>query len=669
MLNKLKALSKLKRNSLIAILLLIGALVGLNLMTTVNASINNDILIVAAIALLFTIFNFEVKGYKMWIKNLVILIIIATFTFILFEVFDEAELVSFQYNFNWMKVNPDFKMRIFINILLCMLPFFVFFMFTASARFSLVAGIVLQYFIGLAFYFTMLVRGEMVLFTDLYALGTAMEVASNYDFSITPTIVLGTLLAGFLIVLAAQAEHMSVDKWARRRQRFITAATLCIAITAFLNVDIEQYYYSWNLKFDGHPYVFALNAKLTRNTPPEEYDADAIGTLVAQTSDTTETTAVKPNIIAIMNESLADLYTIGNLQTTVDYMPNMHNLTENTISGQAYVSVFGGGTCDSEYTFLTGNTVSYLADNARPYQLYVNDTSPSIVSTLNDLDYSSHAIHPGELTSWNRDEVYPDLGFEDFTTRADMPDAVYARGAYVSDHTNFQYLIQKFEENQNSGSEKPFFGFDVTIQNHGGYALDASDLEPVEITNLEGEYPLAEQYMATVYDSDAAFGDLIAYFETVEEPTMIVMFGDHLPNLEPGFFQELMGKSASEYTVAEKEKLYNTPFVIWANYDIPEQQNVQISVNYLSSYLLEQAGLPQTAYNKYLLDLSQEMPILNKQGVMTDTGAYYTLDDPINPYYNDLENYQDILYNNIFDNDNRYNNVFYLEEATDDSGL
>ena len=661
MFNKLKALSKLKRNSLIAILLLIGALVGFNLMTTVNVSINYDILILAAITLLFTIFNFELKGYKMWIKNLVILIIIATFTFLLFEIFDEAELVSLQYNFHWMKVNPDFKMRIFINILLCMVPFFVFFMFTASARFSLVAGIVLQYFIGLAFYLVMSVRGEMVLFTDLYALGTAMEVASNYDFSITPTIVSGTLFAGFLIVLAAQAEHMSVDKWARRRQRFITAATLCIAITAFLNVDVEKYYYSWNVNVDGHPYVFAVNAKLTRNTPPADYDADEIATIIPEISDTTAMATVKPNIIVVMNESLADYTTLGDLQTNIDYMPNIRSLTENTISGQAYVSVFGGGTCDSEYAFLTGNTISFLADNARPYQLYVNDTSPSLVSTLNDLDYSSHAIHPGEATAWNRDEVYPDFGFEDFTTRVDMPDATYTRSAYVSDHSGYQYLIQKFEENQNSGSEKPFFGFNVTIQNHGGYDLDASDLEAVEITNLQGDYPLAEQYMTLVHDSDAAFGELIAYFETVEEPTMILMFGDHFPNVEPALVEELMGKSTAEYTLEDKEKLQNTPFVIWANYDIQEQQNVQISLNYLSSLLLEQAQLPQTAYNKYLLNLSQEMPVLNKDGVITNTGAYYRIDDPANPYYNDLENYQDILYNNIFDNANRYNSAFYLQ--------
>ena len=669
MLNKLKALSKLKRNSLIAILLLIGALVGLNLMTTVNASINNDILIVAAITLLFTIFNFPLEGYKLWIKNLVILIIIATFTFLMFEVFDEVELVSLQYDLNGIKTNANFKMRIPINILLCMIPFFLVFMFTARARFSLITGIVLQYFVGIIFYLTKVVRGDMVLFTDIYALGTAVEVVSNYEFSITPTIIAGTILAGFLIVLGAQAGHMSVDKWARRRQRFITATTLCIAIMAFLNVDIEQYHDSCDIRFDGHPFAFAVNAKYTQKMSPENYDADEIGTLVGQTSDTTATAAVKPNIIAIMNESLADLYTLGDLQTNIDYMPNMRGLTENTISGQAYVSIFGGGTCDSEYSFLTGNTISFLAENARPYQLYVNDTSSSLVSTLNDLDYSSHAIHSGDAGAWNRDDVYPDFGFEDFMTKADMPDATYTRGVYISDQSNYQYLIQKFEENQNSGSEEPFFGFNVTIENHGGYTLDDSALEPVEITNLEGDYPLAEQYMTTVHDSDAAFGELIAYFETVEEPTMIVMFGDHFPYLEPAFFEELMGKPESEYTVADQEKLYNTPFVIWANYDIPEQQNVQISVNYLSSYLLEQAELPQTAYNKYLLNLSEKMPIINKKGVMTNSGEYYSLDDPTNPYYNDLKDYQKILYNNIFDNDNRYNNVFYLEEETEDSGL
>jgi len=659
---KLKNLSQLQKGSLIAIALLIFGLLISNLFNTVNGWENGIIIIVALITVLFTLFNVHLEGYKLWIKNLSLLLIIGFFSYLLFEIFDGSELTTLTlYSFSHFADDSDFKMRTIINISLCMFPCFILFMFSASARFSLIAGIILEYIIGLVFYFTMMIRGDMVLFTDLYSLSTAMDVVSNYHFSITPTLISGSILTGVLIVLALQAEHMSSDKWARRRQRLITSATLCIAIVAFVNVNIEDYYYSWKMDWNGHPYVFALNAKLTRSTPPSDYDANALDTLIPEDSDSKDTATEKPNIIVVMNESFADLNCLGDLETNVDYMPNVHNLTENTIRGQAYVSVFGGGTCDSEYAFLSGNTVAFLADNARPYQLYVNDTSPSLVSTLNDLGYSSHALHPGEASAWNRDNVYPDLGFEDFTSKADMEsDSTYTRDAYISDADNYRYLINSFEENE-ANTDQPYFALDVTIENHGGYEMDASGLDSVEITNLEGDYPRAEQYMSVVKDSDAAFGDLIDYFTSVDEKTIIVMFGDHLPYLESDFFTETIGKQKSDYTLEDAQKRQNTPFLLWANYDIEEQDNVSLSLNYLSSFMLEEADLPLTAYNKYLLNLSEKMPVINKKGVITDTGSYYSLDDPANPYYNDLVDYQEILYNNIFDDDNRANDKFYLQ--------
>lgn len=88
-------------------------------------------------------------------------------------------------------------------------------------------------------------------------------------------------------------------------------------------------------------------------------------------TSTQNKTTKKPNVIAIMNESFADLKAVGDLQTSKDYMPFFRKLKENTIKGYTYSSVFGGNTANSEFEFMTGNTLAFLPDNSVPYQLFL----------------------------------------------------------------------------------------------------------------------------------------------------------------------------------------------------------------------------------------------------------------------------------------------------------
>ena len=80
----------------------------------------------------------------------------------------------------------------------------------------------------------------------------------------------------------------------------------------------------------------------------------------------------------------------------------------------------------------------------------------------------------------------------------------------------------------------------LTMQNHSPY--QSKKYQPTVSLNMDQDYPQAEEYLSLVKESDEAFGDLIAYFQEYEEPTMIIMFGDHLPNLLDGFYDELAGR-------------------------------------------------------------------------------------------------------------------------------
>lgn len=166
----------------------------------------------------------------------------------------------------------------------------------------------------------------------------------------------------------------------------------------------------------------------------------------------------------------------------------------------------------------------------------------------------------------------------------------------ASDKSAYKKVIEIDEES----TEKQFV-FLVTMQNHGGYTVQWEGFENDVFLNYGNEYPQAEQFLSLMQESDRALKELLEYYEKSSEPTMIIIFGDHQPAVEEEFYEELYGKELQELSFEEKQSRYVTPFIIWANYEIEEQNNVEISSNYLGSYILEQAGLELSPYNRFLI--------------------------------------------------------------------
>ena len=138
------------------------------------------------------------------------------------------------------------------------------------------------------------------------------------------------------------------------------------------------------------------------------------------------------------------------------------------------------------------------------------------------------------------------------------------------------------------------------------------------------------------------------------------MFGDHQPSVETDFIAEVMGvDSLSGLTPEQEQSRRITPFIIWANYDIEERQIDKLSSNYLSSLVLETAGVKLTEYNKYLLKLAATLPVIDTVGYIDNEDNYYKWSD-VSPYSALLDEYEKIQYNNIFDQNNIDSEIFYI---------
>ena len=197
---------------------------------------------------------------------------------------------------------------------------------------------------------------------------------------------------------------------------------------------------------------------------------------------------------------------------------------------------------------------------------------------------------------------------------------------------------------------------DFTMQNHGGSGHE--DFEPtVWPAEYEGA-PLAEQYLTLMRESDQALEYLIEYYKDAEDPTMIVLFGDHRPGLENGFYEYLLGKPIAELSIQEYADLYTTPFLVWTNYETPFEESEGMSAQYLSTCVLERANLKLSGYN-YLLDrMSREALAVHFLGYKDGEGLWHPWDGEEPPVFAETRIMQ---YNNMFDLENRIDGFFAVD--------
>lgn len=236
------------------------------------------------------------------------------------------------------------------------------------------------------------------------------------------------------------------------------------------------------------------------------------------------------------------------------------------------------------------------------------------------------------------------MRFDRFVTIDDFKNPEYVR--YISDKESYKKVIELYE-NKKKGT--PMFTFDMTIQNHGGYLTNTAWDDPVYVKG--SYYQEAKEYLSATKVSDDAFKYLIDYFKKADEPTIICMFGDHQPSIETEFYEEIMKKKQSDWELNDIQKRYVTPFVVWANYDIEEGQDVVLSNNYLENLVLKQAGIDLPLYNQYIEKVSDTIPAMNVNGYMDQSGTWHKYDDEKGNINKLLENYEYLQYGYYSDSD------------------
>ena len=527
---------------------------------------------------------------------------------------------------------------------------------------------VVCFLFGLANHYVLSFRGRIIFPCDLLTLDTAAVVAKSYDYTPDRQIWIALAVLGgylLLLLLAHIVYHPKGRQRLGRKLLWGSIAGMVIYLFAFfftpLLPTIGIYTQQWRTQQNGFLLNFTTAIRYSFVSEPDGYDADKVAQTARsyRSQSVTDAGELPENLIFIMNESFADLTAaFPNLELSEDPLAFYHSLTENTVKGTMISPVTGGGTANVEFEYLTGDSLAFLPSSTVAYQLYLYDGCPSLVSQAKDLGYHTIAFHPYLSSGWNRTSVYPWLGFDEVHFQEDVQDPQYIRN-YVSDLSDYEQLFRWTEE-----SAGPTMIFNVTMQNHSGYSQGWNNLSG-DVTVTGGAKPssITTQYFSLMKESDQAIQALVEHYSQAEEKTLIVFFGDHQPPLGNTFFETLYGKKLDERDPEEVQQAYETPFFIWANYDIPEQDDLRISSNYLGVLAAEVAGLPLTGYQQLLSRLMDVLPVAGTAGYLTADGQVTQEAEELPGYVQSLyREYELAAYNHLFDEKRHPEDFFSLRK-------
>ena len=483
-------------------------------------------------------------------------------------------------------------------------------------------GTTLCFLFGLVNHYVLRFRGRILFPADITGWRTAANVARGFDYSADEFITQAAiLLVAYLFLVFYCVPQKKRSKIPALAGLALWGGMICYCYAFFCTgmlPALDIYTQQWVTQRNGFLLNFSIALRYSSVDKPEDYSRETVLKLMEDYPGVPADPDKRPvNIVVIMNESFGDLTIFDTLDASEDPTPFLHSLKENTIKGWMYSSVTGGGTATIEFEYLTGFTSLFQPPHTVAYQLYVEEGMPSLAALAGSQGYSTTAFHPYKSSGWNRVLAYQYLDFDRQMYEEDVPSPYLIRN-YISDKSDYEMIYKSTE------TEDASFFFNVTMQNHSGYAQGWNNLpRTIQLpAHLKAADRTAEQFLDLMRESDLALEELITYYSQCEEPTLVVFFGDHQPPLTNAFYEELYGKKLSERTTEEVMQQYAVPFFLWANYDIEEEQDVVVSPNFLGVLTAQTAGLPLTGYMEFLSQLYEVLPAVTPVGFVTADGQY-----------------------------------------------
>ena len=391
-----------------------------------------------------------------------------------------------------------------------------------------------------------------------------------------------------LVMIFIRSEKWTNIKYRKSLAAIILAAALAGGATIGLENSgtISSFFGNLNYAYRdyGMPYCFiatSVNAGIAR---PKGYSEEMIaGLLDEKTKRGTDTkleekedSTQHPNIIVLQMESFTVAQDYANIEVSQDPTPVFNDLYENYTSGTFEVPACGAGTANTEFEVLTGISAKFFGPGEYPYKGKLRKkTLENMAYITRSHGYNTAALHDHRALFYNRNEVYANLGFNTFTSVEYMNNVSFTPTNWCKDRV----LTGEIMEIMQSTEERDFLHV-ISVEGHGSYPTEQVFKHPYTEVTAEDEYTKwrYEYYLNECHEMDTFIGDLIKTIEESGEPTVMIIYGDHIPALD-----------VKEENYKQPD-LYTTRYVIWDNIGLPKKDR-NIRSYESGAILLEDAGL------------------------------------------------------------------------------
>lgn len=449
--------------------------------------------------------------------------------------------------------------------------------------------------------------------TDLTLADLGLGMISKYLSPFTTTLIailLGVVVLGIIVLFFKGPKYKEKLNY-KKNILIITSvwAFLFLSTKVALGFNIIASYFG-NIAFAyedyGFPYCFSNTLLNTGIDKPRDYSEEKIASISDLISSNNlnnklgnnnillaskdgglnnETNSDKPNIVMVQLESFFDPTLVKYLQFSQDPVPNFRKLKENFSSGYLTVPSVGAGTANTEFEVLTGMSLQFFGPGEYPYKTILKEsTAESVNYDLKELGYSTHAIHNNKGTFYGRNSVFSQLGFDTFTSLEYMNVEEYTPKDWAKDFYLTDEILKCF--NSTEGSD---FVYTISVQAHGDYPSEPILENPqIKVSGLPDEATTNSftYYINQVYEVDQFIGELVETLSNIDEDTVLVLFGDHLPTL--GFKDEDLVNNS----------IFQTEYVVWSNFDM-EKNDQDLTSYQLTSSVLNSVNIDNGVLTKY----------------------------------------------------------------------
>lgn len=473
-------------------------------------------------------------------------------------------------------------------------------------------------------------RDDPITFSDLGLLGESMEMSKTYDLSLTRNIMLmlgGLILVGILLKIFLKPKINS-----KKIRIGLMGALLVLSVFIFKDYYfspkvyaqvgdtsiINEWIESEKYRSKGLVYPFIYSAKDMKIYPPEGYVLEEAKEILEKNTYKDIPQDEKVNIIGIMLEAYNDFSEFEGVDLGIDIYEKYHKLEEESLSGKIITNVFAGGTINTERGFITGY-------NAHPK---IRKKTNSYIRYFNEQGYRTEAMHPLTGSFYNRISENDYLGFDKF----DHYDNKYREVQYepLGDDMFFDHIIKGYENSKKD--KKPYMNFSVTYQNHGPYSHEKLTEKEYLVKKdhyNEEDYNIVNNYMDGINGTGEALEDLMDYFREEDEPTIIVLFGDHNPWLGiDNSAYDMLGIDLDLSNLQGFKNYYQTPYLIWGNPKAKESLNKDfigeaptISPNLLMTELFDYLGWEGNEFMQYTSEMKKTIDV-NHDLYFKENGEY-----------------------------------------------